>query len=483
MKKIFVSTGLAAISAAGLQSVQADTSDIISPKAWSVSGTLRGFYDDNYNLANTKRGSWGAELSPSVSYNLPLQQTDMGVRVNYGLYYYDDRRQLLFLRKAFDQELQADIWLNHAFNERWKFNFTDTVAYGFNPLLAQPISAGGATFRVNGNNLSNHANMSLDTQWTKEFGTSLSYGNDFYDYENSGGPLSSITDPGVIVASANPSIYSPILPPGAQNGWRQINNGSGPSLAGLLDRVEQNVGLSMSWTFSPETMILAGYTFSWSQYLGNEPVAVYNYFSRKTLFAPGTPPLYSYTPTSYVFNSNSRDGNSHNVYVGLNKQLTANLILAMTVGVAYSANDNNPFQHNVDISPTANVSLSYNYLPGSYVQLGLTQSQNSTDVVAPANNGSETYYQNTTVIYGDINHKITPKLSGTLIGRYQYSSFQGGSANSGADQEVNVGVNLTYTFSRHFSADLGYNFDDLLSDLTARGFSRNNVYLGVTASY
>ncbi|MBW8864139.1 MAG: hypothetical protein JF609_04295 [Verrucomicrobia bacterium] len=50
MKKFFVSTGLAAISVAGLQSAYGQGLDIVSPKAWSVSGTLRGFYDDNYNL-------------------------------------------------------------------------------------------------------------------------------------------------------------------------------------------------------------------------------------------------------------------------------------------------------------------------------------------------------------------------------------------------------------------------------------------------
>ena len=48
MKKIFVSIGLAA-SAAGLSSVFAQGMESATPKLWNVSGTLRGFYDDNYN--------------------------------------------------------------------------------------------------------------------------------------------------------------------------------------------------------------------------------------------------------------------------------------------------------------------------------------------------------------------------------------------------------------------------------------------------
>ena len=62
-----------------------------SPKYWSVSGTLRGFYDDNYNIAGTGRGSGGVEVLPEVSFHMPLQQTDIGIRYTYGLYYYQDR--------------------------------------------------------------------------------------------------------------------------------------------------------------------------------------------------------------------------------------------------------------------------------------------------------------------------------------------------------------------------------------------------------
>ena len=230
-------------------------------------------------------------------------------------------------------------------------------------------------------------------------------------------------------------------------------------------------------------MILAGYTFSWSQYYGNEPIAVYNYFTQKGAKIGST---YLYNPASaqsYVYNSSSRDGTSHEVHVGINRLLTANITLAASIGVSYSANNNDPFNHNTDIAPTANVSLSYNYQPGNYVQLGITQSQNATDVVEPGINGSLTQYQNTTVVYADINHQIVHNLFATVIGRYQYSTFQGGAANQDADQQIDAGINLTYNFNRHFSADLGYNFDDLMSQLVGRAFTENRVYLGVTASY
>ena len=63
MKKIIASASLAALSAA---SVQAAYAPGLSPqeksKAWTISGTLRGFYDDNPTLSigriNRKVGVW-----------------------------------------------------------------------------------------------------------------------------------------------------------------------------------------------------------------------------------------------------------------------------------------------------------------------------------------------------------------------------------------------------------------------------------------
>jgi len=116
MKKFFVSAGLAALGAAGLQTAIADGVDVAAPRNWSVSGTLRGFYDDNYNITGTAKGSFGIEASPSVSFHLPLQQTDIGLRYTYGAYYYEDRDEAGV--NPFDQTHQVDFWLDHAFTER-----------------------------------------------------------------------------------------------------------------------------------------------------------------------------------------------------------------------------------------------------------------------------------------------------------------------------------------------------------------------------
>ena len=42
---------------------------------------------------------------------------------------------------------------------------------------------------------------------------------------------------------------------------------------------------------------------------------------------------------------------------------------------------------------------------------------------------------------------------------------------------------LTYTFTRHLSSELGYNFDWYTTPAPGQDYTRNRVYLGVTATY
>ena len=70
-----------------------------------------------------------------------------------------------------------------------------------------------------------------------------------------------------------------------------------------------------------------------------------------------------------------------------------------------------------------------------------------------------------------------------MIGRVQYSVFQGGQANNGSEVDYSLGINLNYLINRHFSVDAGYNYDDLVSDVAGDAYSRNRVYLGLMANY
>ncbi len=422
MRKFFICAGLALAGTTSLQAAYApDLNQMETAKLWSVSGTLRGFYDDNYNTAPSgpaKRDSFGFEVSPSLSLNVPLQQTELGLKYTYGLYYYQDREQIN--GKPIDQTHQLDLWVDHAFTERWQAKVQDTLAVGQEPQLIN----GGTLQRTEGNNIHNTGAISVDTQWTRLLGTELSYQNNLYDYQNSGG------------------------------------NAATPSLAGLLNRLEHNISLNVNWRLQPTLLAFVGYQFGLINYTANEPIAV-------------------------GFVSDNRDNWSHYGYVGAQYNPLDSLTLAAQAGIQYADYYNPPAgaSSTSSLSPYAKLSGTYTYLPGSYVQVGFTQTRNATDVVAPLG-GKITEDQESSVVYGALNHQITPRLTGNITGQIQYSTFNGGAADNQSQTWYSVGLNLAYSFNPHVSAEIGYNYDDVTSaGAFAPGYDRNRVYLGVTGTY
>ena len=453
MKKFFVSMGLAAVGTAGLHAAYApDLGALSDTKLWSVSATLRGFYDDNYDTANSglnPRGSYGFEVSPQLMLAVPLQQTELGLRDTYSMQYYQEREDLN--QNPIDQSDQLDLWVDHAFTERWQAKVMDTFVVGQEPQLLTPNgSPQSLPVRVEGDNIVNTGTITLNTDWTRQFSTSLNYLNSFYDYRNSGATIADVV---------------PVGPP-------LFGTGYGASLAGLLNRIEQTISLDLQWHLTPETMAFFGGSFELADYTGNEPIA---FNEAGYVLGP------QYGPAIYY--SSDRNSRAYTGYVGFQHNFLPNLNVSAKAGASYTEDYNDPLSSG-SVTPYAVLSVIYTYLPGSYVEIGLNQSQNATDVVAPdPTTGKVTQSQESTYVYGSINHQITPKLLGTLIGSWQYSTFQEGAYANTSDSYYSLGLNFSYTFTPHFSADAGYNFDDIQSDIGLRGYTRNRVYIGLTASY
>lgn len=458
MKKFFVSLGLAAVGTASLHAAYTPDSPDNS-KMWNLSATLRGFYDDNYTTAQHKQGSFGFEASPSFSLNMPLQQTEIGLRYTYGLYYYQTREKNG--QNPFDQTHQLDLWLDHAFSSRWEARVEDTVRVAQDPALTAVATA--TPQRVEGNNVANTVTASLHTDWTREFSTALRYQNSFYDYENSG--VTGITGP----AGATP-VFDP-NPPHAFLGYA-LGTGFPASVnasyAGLLNRVEQNISLDLQWHITPTTMALIGYQLGLVNFTGNELIA----FSQ---------PFPYYGPATPVY-SNDRDNLSHYLYVGAQHQFLDNLTGSIKAGAQYTTYYNDPSSTS-SLGPYGDASLIYTYASGSYAQIGVTESRNATDTVQVDSQGHITQDQESTVVYGSINHPLTPKLMGSVVGHFQYSTYNQGQFNSQSAEFYNLGLNLSYAFTRHFSSDVGYNFDWYTTPVQGQDYTRNRIYLGVTATY
>ena len=131
----------------------------------------------------SKKRQFRFRVFPPDKLNVPLQQTELGVRYTYGMYYYQKREDLG--QNPIDQTHQLDLWVDHAFTERWQAKVQDSFVVGQEPELIDPNTS--VTARTAGNNIRNTGTLTVNTMWTRLFSTAFDYQNSIYDYQNSGG--------------------------------------------------------------------------------------------------------------------------------------------------------------------------------------------------------------------------------------------------------------------------------------------------------
>jgi len=284
MKKLFLSAGLAAVSAANLHAADEYAPDVTAMDAsriWSVSGTLRGFYDNNYTTAPTPAYSWGWEFSPSVSLIVPLQQTEIGLRYTYGLYWYQSRERQG--ANPIDQTHTLNVWIDHAFSETWEAKVQDSFIYAQDPQLA---ATGSLPYRVQSSYFQNIGTVSVHTELSALFSTDLSYQNNLLQYEDKG-------------------------------------------LAAFLNQLGNSAFLNLNYQYLPDLAFLVGYQFSLTQFTANQTVA--------NVLLPPFPPG---TPAKYV--SDNLNNYQNTFYVGGNYDANQNLKATAKVGFSYVNNYNLP---------------------------------------------------------------------------------------------------------------------------------------------
>src|ERR1700757_2178765 len=113
MKKVMASAGLLALGALGVKNAHAQ----ILPgaeKPWTLSATLRGFYDDNYTTTPNGPSSYGFEVRPSGALNLSWQQTTLNLSYVMSMRYFEDRP-----KNNIDWSHDFELMLNHNFSERY----------------------------------------------------------------------------------------------------------------------------------------------------------------------------------------------------------------------------------------------------------------------------------------------------------------------------------------------------------------------------
>jgi len=449
MNKITMTAGVFALSAASLQA--AATMDVApgsqqATKWWSVSATLRGFYDDNYTTSpkDIKRDSFGLEISPSASINLIRDQTSFGLSYVYSYRYYDDRHHLDI--PSGDESHQVNAKLSHAFTPRFKLDVSDSFAVAQEPeLIAGGVPVQSSFLRSEGDNIRNFGNISFSAGITENLTAVLSYANEYYDYD--------------------------------EEGHGQVLN----TRSALLDRLEHRITLDIRQVVLPKTVAVAGYQFERIDYTAKGSQSPIGF-----PIAPGV--LATYSP-------DERDSYAHYFYIGVDQGITPTLNGSLRVGAQYTKFDNldvvrqlNPGVDDSQWSPYVDANITWLYMAQCYAQLGVRHQRAQTDVafigVTP-NLDAES-----TSVYGSLNHRFWGNFVASLIAQYQHSSYEDSpGVGSTSDDYFMAGVNLTYEINKFVAVEAGYNFDRLDSELASnetgwnRSYTRNRVYIGVRGTY
>jgi hypothetical protein len=275
MKRILISAGILAFVANALQAAYAPgLSALEKSKPWSVSASVRGFYDDNYTTSPsiTKRSSFGFEVSPSASINIPLDQTFFGASYIYSLKYYENRAH--FHQASADHSHQFNAKLEHAFTERYKLSASESFVIAQEPEVLNQSGTVTVPIRLNGNNMRNTAAADFTAQMSELMGVQIGYQNNYYDYEQTG-----------------------------------IN-----SYSALLDRMEHLASVNLRYQWQRPTVLIAGYQFGVVDHMSDD------------LLVSGT-----------AVNSPSiRDNRAHYLYLGADHSFSQQLNASIRVGGRYT---------------------------------------------------------------------------------------------------------------------------------------------------
>lgn len=403
---------------AGLSKVQ-------TSKPWSLSASLRGFYDDNITTVPSAiaQESFGVEVAPAIGVNLLRDQTYLGLGYEYRMRWYEDRDP-----DSTDHSHRFNLDLTHDFSETFSLELGDQLSIAQEPEVIEPTGATRrrTVLRADSDNLHNRAHVNFTTQLSRVYSLLVGYSNDLYDYDDKGAG----------------------------------------SFSALLDRLEHKVTANLRAQLKTTTTGLLGYQYRVVDYTSNDVL---------TPFKLAADPLND---------PEIRNSDSHYVYVGVDHQFNPQLVGSIRAGAQFTQYNELPGGDDSTVSPYVDANIGYTYAEGSTASLGVRHERNQTDVAfLTAGDTAPILDQETTALYGSVAHQLTSKITGNLVALYAHSSFESGAASSSSDNFFSVGLNFGYQINQYLLAEAGYNFDDLDSDLGFRSYDRNRVYIGLKASY
>jgi len=429
MKKIIVTASIAALGISGAHAAYAPgLSSVERTKPWSVSLALRGFYDDNYATINEsyrkkenldKPDSFGFEVSPTASLNLPMEKTMVGLSYTYSMKYYENRNN------SADHSHQVNAKINHAFTEDYNIDLSDSFVVAQEAELLCKEGDPRTLLRANGNNIRNTAGAKLSGKLTEQFGFLVGYENSIYDYQDD-------------------------------------------RYEKYLDRMEHLATFNIRWRVLEQTIGILGYQFGYNDFnaSGNLPVP-FNVSTNVSTSLRDNRSHYAYVGVDQALtsqlNASVRVGAQYTEYPNVSDYGFGGILKKDTT------------------IPYADARVSYTYLPSSYAQLGVKHTRAATDLEALDQEATTVYAVLNHKITEKLNANLIAQYqNGTYQDYYLGGTAVN---NDLTDDYYSLGLNVSYQINQFIVAETGYNFDRLDSDVQYRSFTRNRVYVGVRASY
>jgi len=423
MKKLIASAGIAAVGAASLQAAPVGLSPTQTSKPWSISASLRGFYDDNITTVPNAiaEESFGIHVSPSVNFNVVREQTQLSLGYTFGLRWYENREP-----DSSDEIHEVSANLKHNFNPTLSLDVNETLRVAQEPTINNSL---GTVIRGLQDYLQNDASIGITKGLNDRFSLYTSYANRYIDFD-------------------------------------------APGFSSLLNRYEHTPLVHLLSQVSETTVGLIGYRFKAVRYTDD------NLFVNGV--ATGVDPEVRNSNSHYIYagvdhaftptlQGSARLGaqitNFNEAPAGADDNIVSPFADA---NLSYGYAEGSTIQFGVKHERNRN---DLAYLTAAGV----------------ANPNALILDQEQTVLYAAINHQLTAKLMASLQGTYLNGSYEGGGPGvDGANDEYwALGINLAYTINQFLSAEAGYNFDDYESGVASafRSYDRNRVYLGLRASY
>ena len=435
-KNLIASAGALALGVTGLRGANvAGFTPQETQKRWTVSAGLGMFYDDNnLNSSTDPQGSFGMELYPRLSLNLPLERTSFKASYELRLDYYEARPQ-----NNVDQEHQLNAQMNHRFSERSVLDVGEMFVSATQP---EVISSGSAqtTFlrgdRGDTSHWRNYFNADYSLRLGPTFGLATGIRSAVYDYKQDG-----------------PN-----------------------SLSTLLDRTENEFHVEDQVCPSEHDRLFVDYQFASVDYTSSDQLV-------------GNVPGFTIVTNGAVVTTNVvifrdavsptvRNSISHYGYVGGQRVFSPRLTGSLSLGLRYTDFYN---QQVTDWSPYVDLSANVGYLPGCSFQIGTKVDRNATDSGLGVK--GITRDQLSTSMFMNVRHRLGPRFNATAWVRYQHSVYNGGDFDGQADDSYTLSPGLEFKVSENIFANMVYTREQLFSSRPDLAYSRNRVYLGLRAVY